>query len=81
MSDGRKYTQAEHAAFKAISLRHWRQPYEPGRGPTEYATEPGWPGFLRSKAAEMERLAPLYRLAADAMEREIEIDKQLRDSQ
>lgn len=31
--------------------------------------------------SEMERLAPLYRLAADAMEREIEIDQQLRESQ
>ena len=66
----RTYTDQEIKAFITISTREWNQVYRDKRGPAWYGGGPGWPAELRRKAAEMERLAPIYRLAADAMERE-----------
>lgn len=70
----RSYSPSELAAFKSVSHREWNEPFEArgeGSGPPFYAGGSGWPNELRRKAAEFERLAPRYRLAADAMEREI----------
>lgn len=70
----RTYTHAEHRAFRAVSHREWGQGYEPGNGPAEYAGGTYWPAELRAQAERMQRLIPLYRLAAGALEREIASD-------
>lgn len=46
----------------------------PMRGPAQHACGPYWPGELRTQAKQYERLIPLLRLAADALEREIAAD-------
>lgn len=45
-----------------------------GDGPAHFAAGPFYPADLRERAAEYERLIPLLRLAADALEREIAAD-------
>lgn len=70
----RTYSNEEHNAFRAISRRVWGDPYRPERGAAQFAGGDYWPSELGRLADEMERLIPLYRLAADALRREIAAD-------
>lgn len=67
----RRYSEAEHRSFRAVSRREWGQSYERGEGPAEYAGGDWWPTELERKAAEFERLIVHYRNAAAALRREI----------
>jgi hypothetical protein len=57
----REYSADEQRAFRACGFTD---------GP-QYAGGSYWPDELLRKAIEAERLAPLYRLAAEALRREI----------
>lgn len=70
----RRYSLEEHGAFRAVSHREWGEAYQIGRGPAEFAGGAYWPAELNRRANQMERLIPLYRLAADALAREILAD-------
>lgn len=68
----RIYDGAELAALRAVNNHEWPGAGDPAeRGPAQFAGGAYWPEELRRKADEFDRLAPLYRLAADALEREI----------
>ena len=77
----RTYSESEQDALRSVSRREWGEPFEErgaGTGPAHHAAGDYWPVALRRRAAEFEWLAPRYRLAADALEREIAADPRCR---
>lgn len=70
----RQYTPEEDAAFRAWYRNEKRGKYVPGNTIPQWAWGPSWPDAMEKRAAQMERLAPLYRIAAEAMRREQAID-------
>jgi hypothetical protein len=71
----RTYHAEELVALRAVTKQEWPGSGDPAeRGPAQFASGDYWPTELRRRAVEFDRLATNYRIAADALEREIEGD-------
>ena len=72
MSDVRTYSGSELRALRVVDRHEWGRSGNPSQhGPAQYAGGLYWPNHLRELADDFERRVKHYRLAADAMEREI----------